>query len=298
MEQLITRTTTCITGVFKPATNASLSRNIMLAKDPTFLKTLLNANSFVNDYADSEYKLARAFRFGRLVDISVGIDMMESFKWYFRAANHGNSKAMMEIGEILIENSSIPDTLSMARFWFEQSVAHGSTEALINLGILCLVHPNTKADESLAASCFREAGKKGMTAGTTNIGTVYAMGLGVPINMEKALKYWLVAAELGNKIASLNLMKMEANAKPVETDPLKRMRSKRGSFEASNEQELLLKATLSCQVPLSLGDYFLCAQTSMALIPKVAEQQFSRNSGIFSDPSYDKLFDSFEEIEQ
>ena len=91
--------------------------------------------------------------------------------------------------------------MERAEFWFRRATAHGSLEGSFLLGALC--RSCGRYEEALAA--YSIGALQNFPPSIYWIGRMYADGMGVDANADKAIDLWRQASNLGHFYAARNL---------------------------------------------------------------------------------------------
>jgi hypothetical protein len=131
---------------------------------------------------------------------------VELFK---KAANLGEPRAMIELGEIQME-----DNPSESAKWFRKAADAGDTAGMVNLGAMYDLGNGVIEDYSIAAYWYRKAADAGNVDAMYNLGRMYengqAVGVKDPIH---ARELYTKAAALGNAEAKAGLARLNSTRK-------------------------------------------------------------------------------------
>ena len=87
-----------------------------------------------------------------------------------------------------------------AVYWLEKSAYQGDPEAQVNLGVCYYNGQGTEKNIEKAISWLEKAANQGSSLAITTLGHFYRTGEnGVKKDIDKAIEYFLVATEIGNK---------------------------------------------------------------------------------------------------
>ena len=75
-------------------------------------------------------------------------------------------------------------------------------------------------DTAQAAIWYRRAAEQGLAAAQYNLAALYAVGKGVPMSNEEALKWYLAAANQGDSLAQYNVGMRYSEGHGVARDPV------------------------------------------------------------------------------
>jgi serine/threonine-protein kinase len=131
---------------------------------------------------------------------------LELFK---KAANLGEPRAMIELGQIQME-----DNPSESVKWFRKAADAGDSAGMLNLGALYYLGNGVIEDYSIAAYWYRKAADAGNVDAMYNLGRMYengqATGAKDPV---RARELYVKAAALGNAEAKAGLDRLNGNKK-------------------------------------------------------------------------------------
>lgn len=141
--------------------------------------------------AIAEYELADAYYLG----IGVDENNDEAYKWYFRAAEHGNAHAQIFVGTSFY-NESEPESLNnkKAVTWFSKAAEQGNAEAQYLLGHCYSDGCGVDCSDEKAFAWFSRAAENGYVEAQYELGKFYYTGCGIKQSTEKAFECFLKAA--------------------------------------------------------------------------------------------------------
>ncbi|WP_449066198.1 tetratricopeptide repeat protein [Planomonospora algeriensis] len=161
--------------------------------------------------------------------MNISLEVTEWARWALAAALQGD-----EEGRAALDHLRGPLTAAAEA---------GDAEAQSVLGGIALEHDN---DSGAALRLWRLAAHQGHPAGQRGLGHLYASGLGVPQDFEKAVSLFQAAAAAGDPEAMYNLAMLHLRGKVAE-----RM--------SSDEVMALLRSAAACGIKEAnarLGDWF------------------------------------------
>lgn len=127
----------------------------------------------------------------------------KAIRWLRLAAEKNDSKAMIQLGRLLmLSRSAAPET---AIAWFRRAESLGDADALMALGRAYASGFGVPLNERKAFEYFHRASHLGSVSGVREVGNAYAVGFGVPKSPSVALEWYLRAAGLGDTKAMLAL---------------------------------------------------------------------------------------------
>jgi len=145
--------------------------------------------------AKAMYSLGELFETGRGVkpDISVAFD------WYKKAADAGNTDAMMKLGRRLLDfGQPVTYDYPKALEWFQQAAVAGNVDGMNMLGVLSKSGwGGASPDYANARKWYQKAADSGSAEGMIALGSLYQRGEGVPPDYSQALEWYQKAADIG-----------------------------------------------------------------------------------------------------
>ena len=173
-----------------------------LGKETASTEFATGRESSQGENASAEYKTGWKFCHGE----GVKRNYKEALEWYKRAAGHGHSEAMNELG-LMYENcwGVLQDDVEAVK-WYQIAGEHANANALFNLGRM---YENGRGllDRSYtkAVSCYSKASELGNAEAQNQLGWLYHIGIGVSRNYEEAVKWMTASANQGLVLAINNL---------------------------------------------------------------------------------------------
>ena len=163
------------------------------------------------DLGDAEAQLELAKRYEKGIG-GMNKDDAESAKWYRKAAEQGNAEAQSRVGKMYYNGEGVKANLREAVNWYRKAAEQGMSEAQYLLGKCYCDGAGVRKDEAEALSWYLKAAEQRHTnaleaihnlANTSNpeilmvLGTLYNKGTVVPVDQDKAVQCFLLAAEQG-----------------------------------------------------------------------------------------------------
>ncbi len=128
-----------------------------------------------------------------------------------RAANRGDTRAMVVVGEIYMEDSPVVSKdYPQALLWFRKAADAGNPSGMLFLGAMCYLGNGIPEDWGLAASWYRKAADLGNPDAMYDLGRMYENGRGVGKDLKQATALYRRAAQLGNTEAEAGLARLAA----------------------------------------------------------------------------------------
>lgn len=151
----------------------------------------VNEKNDVN--AEALYREACSFDLG--ADGHV-IDKARAVKLYENAAKLGHISAQNNLGAMYEAGEGVLQVnYEQAAYWYKKSAEQGNPNAIINLGALSFNGKGRPVDYTRARELFEQAAAKGSHLAHKYLCRIYNEGLGVPVDHEKALHYFLSCPE-------------------------------------------------------------------------------------------------------
>lgn len=148
----------------------------------------------------------------------VNKNMTTAFRWYKQAGEGGNINAEMMLGQLYEKGIGVALDMTEALRWYRKAAEKGHVEAQYNYGSLLLSGPKEIRDPDQARMWLERSSKAGYVGATYNLGYIYWKGVGIPVNGKRAWGHFVKAAEGGSAKGMLNLGVMRMNGKYVERD--------------------------------------------------------------------------------
>ena len=123
-------------------------------------------------------------------------------------AEKGDYNAQCYIGHMYLSGKGVQQDFEKARYWYERVRDQVGADAKIVahanlvLGVLFNSGKGGKQCSTTAMQCFMNAAQQGYTDAHINIGLMYAKGIGVQKDLQKALYWWQLAEEKGHPSAA------------------------------------------------------------------------------------------------
>jgi TPR repeat protein len=122
---------------------------------------------------------------------------------FLQAANLGEPRCMVELGEIYMEDNG-----AEAAKWFRRAADAGNSSAMLNLGVMYFLGNGVLEDYGMAAYWYRQAVAAGNADAMYNLGRMYENGQGVAKDLTRAKDLYSKAASLGNAEAKAQLLRL------------------------------------------------------------------------------------------
>jgi len=132
-------------------------------------------------------------------------NLAEAINWYGKAANAGNTYGMRNLGTLYRDGIGVAKNITEARRWFEKAIAGGNAEALNSLGLLYQTGIDGPPNYTEARKLFEKAVSAGNSDAMNSLGFLYEIGMGGPPNYTEARKWFEKGVAAGNVHAMVNL---------------------------------------------------------------------------------------------
>ncbi len=133
----------------------------------------------------------------------------EAAELFTKAAEMGDSGAMVELGEMYSSGEGVTEDDAKALNWFKRAAEAGNVSGMVSLGgIYLLGGGGTDPNEEEAARWFQKAADHDSPAAMYDLAMLYESGRGVTKNLQKAKDLYQKAAALGNHEAQKRLAKL------------------------------------------------------------------------------------------
>ena len=139
---------------------------------------------------DYEYGVGTVYAGG----LGVRRDVSAAFRWYERAAQHGNFPAMAAIGTAYLSGNGVEPNLVAAKAWLEKAAESGLPAAEERLGFLYRNGLGVEQDLARAMDWYQKAAANGNSSARAALGEMYMRGEGVEADRERALAWYRQAA--------------------------------------------------------------------------------------------------------
>ena len=136
------------------------------------------------------FNLASDYYFGE----GVKQDYATALKYYEKAAELGNAKAMNNLGNIYNYGRGVKQDYATAIKYYEKAAELGNAKAMNNLGIMYYQGEGVKQDYATALKYYEKAAELGDATAMNNLGSMYVNGRGVKQDYKKAQEYYIKEA--------------------------------------------------------------------------------------------------------
>lgn len=133
----------------------------------------------------------------------------QAYKWFLAAAKQGDSESQYYVGKIILTLEGESDRMRKAIDWCMRSAYNGYAPAQVHLAATFMETINDKElgeySRKNAFNLLCKAAKQSYPPAYLYLGDCYYFAIGVPQNINEALKYYKLADENGDKTASLRI---------------------------------------------------------------------------------------------
>ena len=148
-------------------------------------------------------------------------DPAKAIEWYQEAAEAGDTTAMRFLGVSYKTGDGVDKDPAKAIEWYQKAAEAGDTTAMVNLGVSYKTGDGVDKDPAKAIEWYQKAAEAGDTTAMVNLGVSYMNGDGVDKDPAKAIEWYQKAAEAGDTTAMVNLGVSYMNGDGVDKDPAK-----------------------------------------------------------------------------
>ncbi len=178
-------------------------------------QAVTNAPHFTDPKTAELYRKAQAGDSGAMVDLAfayvqgsgVPKDDQQSFYWYRKAAEAGNSFGMRNLGKLY----ELEKNYQQAINWYRKAAEAGNVQGMAALGWMYHEGTGVPRDYEQAFIWSRKAADAGEPQAMNNLGVMYESGQGVEKDLPQAIASYRKAAQLGNEMAKGNLKRLGQN---------------------------------------------------------------------------------------
>ena len=137
---------------------------------------------------------------------------------YLKAAETGDTNAMVRLGGLYESGIGVPKDYVIARNWYIKAAQKGSAEAEVHLGILYYAGQGIPIDFTQAREWYQRASDHGSAQATEALAELYFHGQGVRPDEAKAFELFKKSADGGFAWAQYELAQFYENGKLVNKD--------------------------------------------------------------------------------
>ena len=130
-----------------------------------------------------------------------GEDFTQAAESFRKAAEHGHTEAMSQLGYYYLEGQGVPQDSVEAMKWFEQSAAHGNPGGCASIGTMYAKGNGVPQDGVKAVAFYHKALEHGDRNALLFLATLYTMGEAVPRDWVESYKWTYLNADYGGPIS-------------------------------------------------------------------------------------------------
>jgi len=179
--------------------------------------------------AEAMLSLGKIYFHGELVPR----DLEAALRWYRRAAQVGNTRAMVALA---IHHLSVKE-VKPAAAWLRRAAEGGDPEGMGKLALIYMSYPGFDPAEGLR--WLRLGAEAGDAEAMLNLGTFYSKGQGVTKDLVRAAAWYRKAAQAGNVDGMARLAAAYSNGEGVARDSSEALRWARKAANLGNPQGML-----------------------------------------------------------
>jgi serine/threonine protein kinase len=194
----------------KPATSPAVAEVKPSPAPPIDIPPSEPVNSPPNNTPPSLDKSARARQiYAEAVKYRNAKQQVKAIDLFRQAANLGEIRAMVELGETLMNDSDgaaadYPEALR----WLRKAAEAGNSAGMVDLGGMYLLGNGVEEDFETAARWFEKGAAAGNPAAMYDLGAMYENGQGIVEDHDRAKQLFSKAAGLGNAEAKRRLAEL------------------------------------------------------------------------------------------
>lgn len=132
-------------------------------------------------------------------------DRVEAAKWFRKAADNGNFRAMNILGVLYANGQGVPQNTVEAVRWFRKTAEQGDSSGMFFLGAAYFTGDGVVQNLAEGARWIRKAAERGNAYAMEKLGALYQLGQGVPQDLALATMWYRKSVELGNTANMENL---------------------------------------------------------------------------------------------
>lgn len=167
---------------------------------------------------DALFEIGRRYTDGDGVERS----LENAVPWYRRGAEIGHGPSQYRLANFYEKGHGVEQDPAMAAKWYGRAAEQGNALAMHNLAVLnAMGVVDGDADMAKAIEWFTRAAETGVKDSQVNLGVLYTKGMGVEEDLERAYKWFAIAARGGDADAA---KKRDTVAQAMDADQLERAR--------------------------------------------------------------------------
>lgn len=136
-----------------------------------------------------------------------------SFQWYKKAAELNNASAMHRLGYIYEAGINKEMNIDSAFYWYKKSSELGESISSARVAQFYLEGEYLVKNLDSGMVWMQKAIDQDPASGYFELGKIYELGIGVQLDGELALKYYIKADSLGDPVAHIKIKKIKSKLK-------------------------------------------------------------------------------------
>lgn len=163
-------------------------------------KEIVDGDESFTEKGEAWYMMGLAYR--QLADFK------KAFTCFKKAAAHDYSEAFAMVGDAYLDGQGVEKNSVKARLWYKKGADMGEITATLKLADCYKKGIGGKVDYSKAMEQYLHLAERtgrfwnkyadGIGTALYEIGNMYFYGLGIPVDLKKAARYFKLAAQKGN----------------------------------------------------------------------------------------------------
>ncbi len=126
-------------------------------------------------------------------------DFRLAAEWFKRSAQQGFAQSQYRLGTLFERGLGVKKDTARAQAWYRRAADQGNLKSMHNMAVLSANPTKGRApDYATAAQWFTKAADRGLSDSQFNLAVLYENGLGVQKNLQRAYKYFALAAKSGD----------------------------------------------------------------------------------------------------
>ena len=150
------------------------------------------------------------YRIGKMHCYGLGTeqDYKQAFDWFLKSATEGNKFAQYSLANLYYYGNGVEKDLSQAFLWYQKSSSQGQPYASYAIAQMYSKGEYVTENEDIAQRYYKDALSgfleiEGKDQADDNLyyklGTMFKKGLGTDVDMDRAIDYFKLSAEMNNK---------------------------------------------------------------------------------------------------
>lgn len=160
----------------------------------------------------SQFEVARRYGIGQ----GVKRDYDRAVFWYMQAAAKGFAPAQYRLATFYERGRGVVRSLKRAQIWYKRAAEHGNVKAMHNLAVVSTALHRDRPDYQTAIYWFKQAASRNLADSQFNLAILYQNGVGVPVNLVEAYRWFSLAARQGDLGAATRREAIEKKLKKRE----------------------------------------------------------------------------------